>query len=217
MHLRAQPRWVKHIAAFTAIFTNICTAHAQKRLYMNFRCKFRHLRSIRRPRFPTKVQNFGHLATFSVEFCILYVECPPYFYFRFVWPTDLKSIPHALAHTTITSTKFEPLTPIRSWVMSDNVSHWLPLKMRTRPLRMRRITWPRFAYSLYNFHWATTTIKGRLLSSVTNAETLPCVNFLCVTLWPWPLTFWHWTVVIHGESRDQPRRLRVVYSRAVQC
>jgi len=27
------------------------------------------------------------------------------------------------------------------WVMSDNVSHWLPLKMRTRPLRMRRITW----------------------------------------------------------------------------
>ena len=24
---------------------------------------------------------------------------------------------------------------------------------------------PRFAYSLYNFYWATTTIKGRLLSS----------------------------------------------------
>ena len=33
--------------------------------------------------------------------------------------------------------------PIRSWVMmSYNGSHWLPLKMRTRPLRMRRITWP---------------------------------------------------------------------------
>ena len=63
---------------------------------------------------------------------------------------------------------------------------------------------PRFAYSLYNFHWATTTIKGRLLSSVTNAKALDCVNFLCVTLWPWPLTFWPWTVVIHGESRDQP-------------
>jgi len=26
--------------------------------------------------------------------------------------------------------------------MSDNVSHWLPLKMRTLPLRMRRITLP---------------------------------------------------------------------------
>jgi len=37
---------------------------------------------------------------------------------------------------------------------------------------------PRFAYSLYNFYWATTTIKGRLLLSVTNAKALHCVNFL---------------------------------------
>ena len=59
---------------------------------------------------------------------------------------------------------------------------------------------PRFAYSLCNFYWAMTTIKGRLLSSVTNAKALDCVNFLSVTLWPWPLTFWPWTVVIHGES-----------------
>jgi len=49
---------------------------------------------------------------------------------------------------------------------------------------------PRFAYSLCNFYWGTTTIKGRLLLSVTNAKALDCVNFLCVTLWPWPLTFW---------------------------
>ena len=34
----------EHIVAFTAIFSNICTAHAQKRLLMNFRCKFRHSR-----------------------------------------------------------------------------------------------------------------------------------------------------------------------------
>ena len=63
---------------------------------------------------------------------------------------------------------------------------------------------PRFAYSLYNFSWATTTIKGRLLSSVTNAKALDCVNFLCVTLWPWPLTFWSLTFTTHGRSRDQP-------------
>ena len=83
------------MAAFTAIFSNICTAHAQKRLCMNFRCKFRHHHSIRRPRFPDRLQNFGDLATFSVDFCFLYSECPPYFYFRFVRPTDLESIPHA--------------------------------------------------------------------------------------------------------------------------
>ena len=67
------PYWtskVEHVVAFTAIFSNICTAHAQKRLFMNFRCKFRHHRSIRRPRFPIRVQNFGDLATFYVNFCI---------------------------------------------------------------------------------------------------------------------------------------------------
>jgi len=37
------PYWtskVEHIAAFTAIFSNNCTAHAQKRLFINFWCKF---------------------------------------------------------------------------------------------------------------------------------------------------------------------------------
>jgi len=49
---------VEHLVAFTAIFSNICTAHAQKRLFVNFRCKFRHRCSIRRPSFPIGVQNF---------------------------------------------------------------------------------------------------------------------------------------------------------------
>ena len=67
------PYWtskVEHLVAFAAIVGNICTAHAQKRLFLNFRCKFRHRRSIRRPRFPISVQNFGDLATFYVDFCI---------------------------------------------------------------------------------------------------------------------------------------------------
>ena len=59
------------IAAFTAICSNICTARAQKRFFMNFRCKFGHRRSIRRPRFLIRVQNFGDSATLSVDFCIL--------------------------------------------------------------------------------------------------------------------------------------------------
>jgi len=59
---------VKHIVAFTAIFINICTAHAQKRLFMHFRCKFRHCRSIRRTRFPIREQHFGDLATFTLIF-----------------------------------------------------------------------------------------------------------------------------------------------------
>ena len=75
---------VEHLVTFTAIFSNICTVHAQKRLFMNFWCKFRHHRLICRPRFPSRMQNFSDLVTFSVDFCILYAECPPYFYFQFV-------------------------------------------------------------------------------------------------------------------------------------
>ena len=74
---------------------------------MNFRCKFRHRRSIRRPRFPIRVQNFSDLVTFSVDFCILYAECLPYFYFRFVWPTDLESIPQSSTPTSTIPTRFD--------------------------------------------------------------------------------------------------------------
>jgi len=37
----------------------------------------------------------ANLAKFTVDFCILYSERPPYFCFRFVWPTNLESTPHA--------------------------------------------------------------------------------------------------------------------------
>jgi len=104
------PYWtseVQHVVAFTAIFSNICTAHSQKWLFMNFRCKFRHRSSIRQPRFPIRVQNFSDLATLSIDFCILYAEYPPYFYFQFVLPTDLESIPHESTPTSIIPTRFE--------------------------------------------------------------------------------------------------------------
>jgi len=190
------------------------------------------------------VQNFGDLATFSVDFCILYAECPPYFYFRFVWPTDLESVSHALTHSII-PTKFEVDMTIRCWFIAflsaDTARNLVTLTFDLLTLNSCpawRVTWPtlppslktlhlsglklwvitfpvgyhwkcvrghcacaesrdpwvggekqlhfwnprpRFAYWLYNFYCATTTIKGRLLSSVTNAKALGCVNFLCVT------------------------------------
>ena len=98
------------MVAISAIFSHICTAHAQKLLIRNFRkfrCKLRHRRSIRRRRFPIRVQNFRAWAMFFVDFCILCAECPPYFNFRFVWPTDLERIPHASTSTSINLTKFE--------------------------------------------------------------------------------------------------------------
>jgi len=106
---------IQHIAAFTAIFSNICTAHAQKRLFMNFRCKFRHRRSIPRFTWPGDLD---------------------------LWPFDLEQLSYMAGHVTNPATKCEDPTTIRSWVTSYEVSHWLALKIRTRPLRIRRITWP---------------------------------------------------------------------------
>ena len=93
-------------------------------------------------------------------------------------PFDLGQWSYIAGHVVNPSTKFQEPTAIRSWVMSSDISHGIPLTMRLQPLRMRRITWPmlrgkfspdiwnpwpRFAYSLYNFYGATMTFKGRLL------------------------------------------------------
>ena len=64
------PYWtskVEHLVAFAATVSKICGAHAQKRLFMHFQCKFTHRRSTR---FPIRVHNFGDLGLFYVNFCI---------------------------------------------------------------------------------------------------------------------------------------------------
>jgi len=157
---------------------------------MNFRCKLRHRRLIRRPRFPVRVQNVGDLrrfpsivafnmwmsAIFLLPVCLTYWRkkyttrvhplvdnnhqvwswyvhtLPSYSVFvcwHVTWPCDLDLCPFDLdqlsfmaSHVTNLATKCEDPTPIRSSVTSYNVSHWLPLKMCTRPLRMLRLTWP---------------------------------------------------------------------------
>ena len=59
-----------------------------------------------------------------------------------LWPFDVEQLSYMAGHVANPATKFEDPLTIRSWVTSYNGSHWLPLKMRTRPLRVRRITWP---------------------------------------------------------------------------
>ena len=59
-----------------------------------------------------------------------------------LWPFDLEQLSYMAGHVTNLATKFEDPMTIRSWVTSYNGFRWLQLKMRRRPLRMRRITWP---------------------------------------------------------------------------
>jgi len=153
---------------------------------MNFRCKFRHRHSIRRPRFPVRVQNFGDLATFSVNFCILYAECPPCFYFRFVWLSDLESIPHASTPTSMIPTKFEAPTPIRSWVMSDNIALWFLVTIENASAGTAHV--PNHVPCKYG-------VKNNSIFGIPDPD-LP---------------------IRYATFNGLRRRLRVIYSRAVQC
>jgi len=76
-------------------------------------------------------------------------------------------------HITNLATKFEHPMPIRSWFMfhwkcvhshcscAESRDPWLGGQKQLHFWNPR----PRFAYSLYNFYWVTTMIKGRLLLS----------------------------------------------------
>jgi len=59
-----------------------------------------------------------------------------------LWPFVLEQLSCMARHVTNPATKSENHATIRSWVTTYNASHWLPLKIRTRPLRMRWVTWP---------------------------------------------------------------------------
>jgi len=53
-----------------------------------------------------------------------------------LWRFDLDQLSYMAGHVTNFAIKYEDPTPIRSWVTSYKVSHWLPLKMHTQPLRI---------------------------------------------------------------------------------
>jgi len=55
---------------------------------------------------------------------------------------DLGQWSDMAGHVVNPSTKFEDSTAIRSWAMSSDISHRIPLTLRLQPLHMRRITWP---------------------------------------------------------------------------
>jgi len=106
-------------------------------------------------------------------------------------------------HVAKTATKYEYPKPIRSWVMSYNVSRWLPLKMRTQPQRMRQITWPvsRGSKTITFFgipdpdlpiHYRTSIgLRRRLRVAYSRASPMLkplIVYFFCA--WPCDLDLW---------------------------
>jgi len=140
---------VEHLVTFAAIVSNVCTVHARKRLFMHFRCKFRHRRSIPRPRFPSaKFRRFGDVLRWFLHFIFwmsaifLLPVCLTYWprkYTTRVDPTLLiptKFEVDMTIHCRVTASADTPrdLVTLTFDLLTLNSSHWLPWKMRTRPL-----------------------------------------------------------------------------------
>ena len=104
-----------------------------------------------------------------------------------LWPFDLEQLSYMAGHVTNPATKFEDRITVPSWVTSYNCSHWLPLKMRTRPLRCAesRDPWvgdqkqlhfwnprPWFAYSLCTFGDYTMNV----IKVICENNARPCVK-----------------------------------------
>ena len=107
-----------NVTAFRAIFSHIFTAHAHERPLINFRFKFWHNHWICWSSFTCRARYFCDMRTFSDYFCIGNTACPPYFYIRSSWPTELESLWH-YAHLAVTvSTKFDVHTTIRCLVIA---------------------------------------------------------------------------------------------------
>jgi len=115
------------------------------------------------------------LPSYSVFVC-WYVTWPCDFD---LWPFDVEQVTYMAGHVTNIDTKFEDPTPIRSSVMSYNVSRchcacaksrypWVGGKKRLNFWN----SWPRFAYSLCNF--GGSTIKVIKVICENNAR--PCVK-----------------------------------------
>jgi len=87
---------------------------------------------------PTKFEVDVTIHCRVIAFCLLirHVTLWPWPLTFLPWTVDVHGGSRALP------TRFENPVPVRSWFMSYNVSLWLPLRMWTRPLCMRRITWP---------------------------------------------------------------------------
>ena len=137
---------------------------------MNFQCKFRQCPSIRRHRFPVKsakFQRFGDVFRWFLHFICRMSAI-------FLLPVCWTSWPGKY------TTRVDPRQSVfELWVITFPIGyHWKCVRGHCACADESRDPWVgcqkqlhfwnprlRFVYSLYNFYWATTTIKGRLLSS----------------------------------------------------
>ena len=97
-----------------------------------------------------------------------------------LWSFDFVHTSCMASHVTNTATRYEDPMPIRSCVMSYNVSRWLLLRMRTRLLRMRRITWPvRTGSKKITFLVCWTVYPDLPIHYATGGSTMKVIKVMC--------------------------------------
>ena len=111
-----------------ASFEHIFTAHAQIRLFMNFRSKIRPRNSLRRPWFPIRQMHFHYRVTFTgyifLMFLCYYVAWPCD---RDLWPLDLESVSCTVLLVSEPHTNFYYPMTIGYWVTSTEYLITFPL------------------------------------------------------------------------------------------
>ena len=154
------------------VLGDIFTAHAQTRLFRNFRSKIWSCHSLWRPRFPIRQMHFHYRVTFTG-----YIRC-----FCATASHDLVALTFDLLTLRVSHVKCFScpihipiiiilwLSVTELWVLNI----WSHFRYLKQSLRMRRVTWPltggknslhfwnpwpQFAYSLCHFQGATTKIK----------------------------------------------------------
>ena len=81
------------------------------------------------------------------------------------------------SHVSNLATNYEDRTPIHSWVTSYNVSHWLPLKMRTHA--PNHVTREYEVKNYYIFGIRYPDLLIRYTNSVALASTMKIIKVIC--------------------------------------
>jgi len=148
---------VGDLAALRAILAIFLLRMSRIRYLSVIRWTFWYRHSIPWSRFPYGERYFGDLKSFYVDFCIRYVESPPYFYFRSTWPADLQKIQSVSRVSPLTlkiSTTLEVYTIILCLVIAFLlVIHYVtlrpwPLTFDLGQCHTWRVTWTS-CYELY--------------------------------------------------------------------
>jgi len=104
------------------------------------------------------------------------------------------------------STNFEDPVPIRSWVISCDISHIIPLTMRLQPLRMRRIAWPmrrgNYLSHVFEIHDPLSLLTVLYYKTKLESVSLNCFSIFCQNFRPLP----SWIFKISTFSRSAQSR-----------